>query len=61
MKRWQNIVVFLSVCLALWLWSYTQISLNSWLSIPAGVVILVGLYAAYDIFGSILSIKSYPE
>ncbi len=61
MKRWQNIVILLSVCLALWLWSYSQITLYSWLSIPTSVVIFVGLYAAYDILGSILIIKSYPE
>jgi hypothetical protein len=61
MKRCVKIILGLSLMLALWLWSYSQLELSSWLTIPIIVAALLAVYAANDILGSIIRIKSYPE
>ena len=60
MKRWQKIFISLALLLAVWLWSYTQVDMCCWLSIPAAVAFLLALYAANDILGSIIRLKDYP-
>jgi hypothetical protein len=61
MKRWQKIFLGLALILVTWLWSFNQLDLCSWLAIPICMAAIVALYAAYDILGSIVTIKSYPE
>jgi len=61
MKRWQKIFKGLALILVSWLWSYNQLDLCSWLTIPICIAGALALYAAYDILGSIATIKSYPE
>lgn len=60
MKRCHKILIGLSLLAFVWLWAYSQLELWSWLAIPVAILAIVGAYAAYDILGSILQIKSYP-
>ena len=61
MKRWQIIFISLLLLFTLWVWSYTQLELCNWLAIPLVAAVLLALYAANDILGSIIKLKSYPE
>lgn len=60
MKRCHKILIGLSLLAFMWVWAYGQLDLLSWLAIPIVILGIVGAYAAYDILGSILQIKSYP-
>ena len=61
MKRWQKIFLGLALIIVSWLWSFNQLDLCTWLAIPLSIAAALALYAAYDILGSIVNIKSYPE
>lgn len=61
MKRCHKIILSLLLILCLWLWSFSQLDLVSGLAIPLVAAVLLAAYAAWDILGSIINIKNYPE
>jgi len=61
MKKWQIKIIVIVLLFTVWIWMGSYLDLLYWLAWPVVVVAAVGAYAAYDIFGSIMRIKSKPE
>lgn len=60
MKRAHKIIACLSLIATIWLWSRNQLSFELWISFPITLAVLLAIYAAVDILGSIAKIKAYP-